>query len=151
MSAFIFVGGEIGGLMTILGVFVTSIVGLTLLKSQGSAVMVRVQNDLAQGNPNVDLIADGVALIMGSILMLLPGFVTDIIGFLLFMPGLRRVVGTWILHHFINNTQFKKFTHFSGGAAFKEPASHSFDNGDDIIEGDVTEHTTKNNKLNNHR
>ena len=35
MSAFIYIGGEIGGLFTLLGIFVTAIIGLSLLKSQG--------------------------------------------------------------------------------------------------------------------
>jgi UPF0716 protein FxsA len=49
MSVFIFIGGEIGGLLTLLGVFVTAIIGLSLLKGQGKAVMARIRTDLAQG------------------------------------------------------------------------------------------------------
>ena len=62
MSAFIYIGGEIGGLFTLLGIFVTAIVGLSLLKSQGGAVMTKIRSDLAQGRAPVGSIADSLSL-----------------------------------------------------------------------------------------
>ena len=60
MSAFIYVGGEIGGLLTLLGIFVTAIIGLSLLKSQGSSVMIKIRTDLAQGRAPVGSVADSL-------------------------------------------------------------------------------------------
>ena len=149
MSAFIFIGGEIGGLLTLLGVFVTAIIGLSLLKGQGKAVMARIRTDLAQGHTPVGSIADSVALAVGGILMLIPGYVTDAFGVLLFVPGLRTIAGAWILHHLMANTRFKGFAHIAGQSGFNAPTPHSYAEDDDVIEGDVTEHTPKKNRLNN--
>ena len=55
MSAFIYIGAEIGGLFTLSGIFVTAIIGLSLLKSQGNAVMTKIRTDLAQGRARLDL------------------------------------------------------------------------------------------------
>ena len=147
MSTFIFIGGEIGGLLTLLGVFVTAIIGLLLLKGQGKAVMARIRTDLAQGHTPVGSIADSVALAVGGILMLIPGYVTDAVGVLLFVPGLRTITGAWILHHLMANIRFKGFAHDGSQSGFNARTPYSY--AEDVIEGDVTEHTPKKNRLNN--
>ena len=149
MSAFIFIGGEIGGLLTLLGVFVTAIIGLSLLKGQGKAVMAQIRTDLSQGHAPVGSIANSLSLVVGGILMLLPGYVTDAVGVLLYVPGLRTIFGAWILHHFIVNNRFKGFVHVGGQSGFNAQTPHSYAENDDIIEGDATEHTPKKNLLNN--
>ena len=106
MSAFIYIGGEIGGLFTLLGIFVTAIIGLSLLKSQGGAVMTEIRTDFAQGRAPVGSIANSLSLAIGGILMLIPGYVTDAVGILLFMPGVRTIVGAWILHHLVTSNRF---------------------------------------------
>ena len=149
MSTFIFIGGEIGSLLTLLGVFVTAIIGLSLLKGQGKAVMARIRTDLAQGHAPIGSIADSVALAVGGILMLIPGYVTDAVGVLLFVPGVRTIAGAWILHHLISNNRFKGFAHVGGQSRFNAQTPHSYTENEDVIEGDVNEHTPKKNRLNN--
>jgi len=149
MSTFIFIGSEIGGLLTLLGVVVTAIIGLSLLKNQGKAVMARIRTDLAQGHAPVGSIADSVALAVGGILILIPGFITDAVGVLLFIPWLRAIAGAWILHHLIANNRFKGFVHVGGQSGFNAQTPHSYTEDDDVIEGDVTEHTPKKTRLNN--
>ena len=149
MSAFIFIGGEIGGLLTLLGVFVTAIIGLSLLKDQGKLVMARIRTNLAEGHAPVGSIADSVALVVGGILMLIPGYVTDTVGILLFVPGLRTIVGVWILQHLIANNRFKGFAHVGDQSEFNAQTAHSYAEDDNVIEGDVIEHTPKKNRLNN--
>ena len=149
MSAFIFIGGEIGSLLTLLGVFVTAIIGLSLLKGQGKAVMARIRTDLAQGHAPIGSIADSVALAVGGILMLIPGYVTDAVGVLLFVPGGRTIAGAWILHHLIANNRFKGFAHVGEQSRFNAQTPHSYTENEDVIEGDVNEHTPKKNRLNN--
>ena len=87
--------------------------------------------------------------------MLIPGYVTDGIGALLFIPGLRTVAGAWILHQLLTNNQFKNFVHigghggFTGQAGFAENDHQAFHESDDIIEGDVTEHQPIRDRLDN--
>ena len=146
MSAFIYIGGEIGGLYTLLGIFITAIIGLSLLKSQGGAVITKIRTDLAQGRAPIGSFADSISLVIGGILMLIPGYVTDIIGILLFIPGLRTIAGAWMLHQLVTNHRLKSFIHvggrskFGGQNGFASIDPGSFHETDDIIEGDVTEH-----------
>ena len=111
ITAFIYIGSEIGGLLTLLGIFGTAIIGLSLLKSQGGAVMAKIRIELAQGRAPVGSIADSISLATGGILMLIPGYVTDGIGGLLFVPVLRTIAGGWILHQLVTNNRFKGFIH----------------------------------------
>ena len=156
MSAFIYIGGEIGGLFTLLGIFVTAIIGLSLLRSQGGAVMAKIRTELTQGRAPVGSIADSISLAVGGVLMLIPGYVTDSIGVLLFIPGLRTIAGAWILHQLLTNNRFKNFVHVSGHsgfaaqAGFAEHDHQAFQDSDDIIEGDVTEHQPTRDRLDNH-
>ena len=146
ISALIYIGNEIGGLITLLGIFGTAIIGLSLLKSQGGAVMAKIRTDLAQGRALAGSVADSISLTVGGILMLIPGYVTDGIGFLLFIPGLRTVAGAWMLHQLVTNNRFKGFVHVAGQGGVNGQGGFSahdlrpFHNANEVIEGDVTEH-----------
>ena len=150
ISAFIYIGGEIGGLLTLIGVFVTAVIGVSLLKSQGGAVTAKIRTDLAQGRTPVGSVVDSISLAVGGILMLIPGYVTDGIGVLLFIPWMRTIFGAWILHQVVTNNRFKGFIHVAGHDGFSPHHSRPYDDSDDIIEGDVTEHTTPRDRLNKH-
>ena len=148
MSLFIYIGSEIGGLLTLLGVFITAIIGLSLLKIQGLAVMIRVRSDLTHGRAPVGSIVDSIALAFGGILMLIPGYVTDSIGILFFVPVLRTIFGGWILHLLCRNSLFKGSFHVDGKTSFTQTNKRSYED-DDIIEGSYTENTSSKKRLNN--
>ena len=149
MSAFIYVGVKIGGLFTLLGIFVTAIVGLSLLKSQGSAVMTKIRADLSRGRAPVGSIADSLSLVVGGILMVIPGYVTDAAGIVLFVPGVRTIAGAWILHHLVTSSRFKGLFHVGRQTEFSSQCHKPFYHTDDVIEGDATEHQPPKDRLNN--
>ena len=97
MSAFIFVGNMVGGLLTLLGIFFTAIIGIAFLKQQGMAVLARIRTEMRDGQAPVTSVADSVALAVGGILMLIPGYVTDAIGLFLFIPGIRTIAGVFLM------------------------------------------------------
>ena len=148
ITAFIYIGNQIGGLLTLLGIFGTAIIGLSLLKSQGGAVMAKIRLELAQGRAPVGSIADSISLATGGILMLIPGYVTDRIGGLLFVPVLRTIVGGWILHQLVTNKRFRGFIHVGKQGGFAASDPQPFHETGDVIEGDVTEHQPPRNHLN---
>lgn len=86
----------IGGLAAFLGIFVTAIAGIQLLRLQSGKMMAEFRANLAKGELKSDAIAGSFALIAGAILMLIPGYVTDAIGLLCFVPGLRTIIGRFI-------------------------------------------------------
>ena len=104
----IWVGGQIGALPTILAVALTAVVGVWLLRLQGFLTMRRVRERLQAGElPDMELL-EGALLLIGGTLLLTPGFVTDILGFVCLLPGsrraiCRRVLGNGLLKPFAMN------------------------------------------------
>ncbi len=100
---FIQIGGLIGIFPTIVIVIVTAIVGSVLLRVQGMAVMQRTSLALRAGELPVDPVIDGMSLLVAGALLLTPGFFTDAVGFLLFVPPLRRALARRIFTHMIRS------------------------------------------------
>ena len=96
-EAFIVIGNAVGGLVTFLGIFITAFIGVALMKRQGASVVRNWQASLSKGELNTSSLSNGVSLILGAILMLLPGYVTDFTGLLCFVPGIRFLIGQAIL------------------------------------------------------
>ena len=97
LAVFIAIGSEIGVLLTIIGIAVTAVVGLSLLRSQGRAVMASLQQKVARGEAPVASMADGAAIAAGAVLMLIPGYITDAMGLVLFIPGIRTIIGATLI------------------------------------------------------
>lgn len=88
------VGHHIGVGLTIIGVFVTAVIGLRLFKMEGQTTLRRMVQSVAKGEPPVVEVANGVAILLGAGLLLIPGYATDALGFLLFIPHLRVLMVT---------------------------------------------------------
>lgn len=85
------VGQEIGALPTILLTVVTAVVGGALVRYQGFSTLMRVQHALERGEVPALEMVEGFILLLCGLLLLLPGFFTDILGFLALIPPLRRL------------------------------------------------------------
>ena len=84
------IGSFIGALNTIMMVIATGLAGAYLARLQGTQTMLRVRASLAQGvMPTEDLI-DALIIFAAGIVLLTPGFVTDLAGLLLLFPVTRR-------------------------------------------------------------
>jgi UPF0716 protein FxsA len=93
------VGGLIGILPTITLCVFTAAVGAGLLRHQGLQTLARAQQKLELGEiPATDLIA-GVILLVSGALLLTPGFLTDILGFLCLTPRIRLSMANGILNY----------------------------------------------------
>ena len=97
IAAFIAIGGEFGAILTIIGIFVTAMVGMWLLRTQGRAVMASLQGQVSRGEAPVTSVAAGVSILGGAVLMLIPGYLTDAAGLIMFMPVIRTVIGAMLL------------------------------------------------------
>jgi UPF0716 protein FxsA len=86
------VGSEIGALPTIGLSILTAILGSWLVRVQGFSVLLRVRGMLDRGEVPALEVLDGALLLIAGVMLLLPGFITDALGFLLLIPPLRRFV-----------------------------------------------------------
>ena len=94
------IGSEIGAITTILLIFTTAIVGVYYAKYEGLNTLRSGFNQLRQNEPPTYEMLSGAAIAFAALLLIIPGFATDLLGFLLIFPLTRR---------FIFNNLFKKF------------------------------------------
>ena len=92
IAVFIVVGQWIGVVPTIALVILTAITGASLLRHQGLGLALKIRSEMEAGRvPGRDL-ANGAMMLVAGVLLLTPGFVTDTLGFLLFIPQIRTCV-----------------------------------------------------------
>jgi UPF0716 protein FxsA len=123
------IGGQIGGFYTMLIVLATGVVGASLAKSQGLSILMKIQNDVNKGSLPGNQIIHGLMVFAGGLLLLTPGFITDIFGFSLVMPGPRHILIIWvrkILEQAMKNGNLN-FQTFSSGGGF-HTRTNSFGN-----------------------
>jgi len=97
IAVFIQVGEEIGLWPTLAAIVVTALVGSALLRYQGLATLAKAQSQLQRDEFPAGALLDGVCLVFAGALLLTPGFITDTVGFLLFVPGVRQAIGRFLL------------------------------------------------------
>ena len=83
-------GNTIGVFPTIAFIIMTGVIGAYLAKREGLQTIKRAQEQLAYGQIPGDSVLDGICILIGGTLLLTPGFITDIAGFLLLFPPSRK-------------------------------------------------------------
>ena len=86
------VGGVIGALNTILLIFFTAITGVYFAKMAGLNTLKSGLNQLLKNEIPIYEIISGAALAFAALLMILPGFLTDVIGLLIIFPWTRKLL-----------------------------------------------------------
>ncbi|MCO4753056.1 MAG: FxsA family protein [Bacteriovoracaceae bacterium] len=99
------VGAQIGALNTILIIIATGIVGASLAKSQGLELLFKIQDQLNRGEMPTGQLLQGFLVMGGGLLLLTPGFVTDILGFSMVLPGTRTILAAIIRKTFFKAMQ----------------------------------------------
>ncbi|MEK6175258.1 FxsA family protein [Vibrio cholerae] len=115
IALFIQVGGVLGVWPTIALVLLTAIVGASLVRSQGLQTLLTVQQRLAQGQLPAQQILEGVMLAVAGVLLLTPGFFTDILGMLVLLPAPRAYFAKQLMSRVVVGN-----IHASG-ARFEQP------------------------------
>jgi UPF0716 protein FxsA len=106
IAGFVIVGREIGALATIGLVLASSIAGGMLLRHQGFGVMTRVRAEMDAGRDPSRQLAHGVMIVLAAILLIIPGFITDIFGILLFLPPVRDLAWRMLKSRVVLATNF---------------------------------------------
>ena len=94
------IGSQIGAITTILLIFITAIVGIYYAKYEGLNTLRSGFNQLKRNETPTYEMLSGAAIAFAAVLLIIPGFATDLLGFLLIFPLTRK---------FIFNGLFKKF------------------------------------------
>ena len=97
MYLLITVAGYIDALPTIGLVMLTAVIGVSLLKQQGLETLTRGAQKMQQGQLPAQEVAEGLLLAIAGALLITPGFVTDVIGFLILLPLTRAVIAAVLL------------------------------------------------------
>ena len=88
---FIKIGSQIGAFNTISLIFITAIIGLYYAKYEGLNTLKSAMKQVVQNEIPIYEIISGAALAFAAFLMILPGFLTDIIGLLIIFPWTRKI------------------------------------------------------------
>lgn len=96
IATFVAVGSKIGVLWTIALVVLASIAGSILLRIQGFGAVNRIRKEMYAGRDPGRELAHGAMIMLAGILLVIPGFVTDLIGLLLFIPPVRDLAWTFL-------------------------------------------------------
>ena len=96
----IVVGGRIGILWTLAVVFVTAIIGASLVSRQGRGELSRARQTILEGGFPGRELAHGAMILVAGALLLTPGFLTDFVGFSLLVPNVREVLRKYLARRF---------------------------------------------------
>ena len=93
---FIEIGGQIGAGYTILFILLTAVIGLYFAKLEGINTIRSGMNQLTNNQMPIYEMISGAALAFAAVLLIIPGFATDVIGFLLIIPFTRNLLFKFI-------------------------------------------------------
>ncbi len=108
------IGSVIGALNTLLIIIFTGIAGAYLARLEGMRTLLKIQSSLQQGIMPAEEMIDALIILIAGIVLLTPGFLTDITGLLLLIPQIRLVVKRWLRKKFDQwtNIQTINFTYY---------------------------------------
>ena len=112
---FIKIGGFIGALNTVLIIIITGILGAYLARLEGMRTLYKIRENLHQGIMPAEELIDALIILSSGIMLLTPGFLTDIAGLMLLVPQTRFYVKRWLKKKFDrwHNTHEVHFTDLS--------------------------------------
>ena len=107
------IGSEIGAITTILLIFITAILGIYYAKYEGLNTLRSGFNQLKRNETPTYEMLSGAAIAFAAVLLIIPGFATDLLGFLLIFPLTRKLIFNGLLKKF--NTVNTKKNNFIDG------------------------------------
>lgn len=149
IAVFIKAGEMIGLGWTLAVIILTAMIGTALLRQQGLKVLSQTQEKLNRGEMPVGELFTGLCLLVAGALLLTPGFITDAIGFALFLPPLRTVLGYFVLRRLSRGAGGQGARVWVNGEEVGPgagPATGSGPRGGPIIDGDYTDVTEPSDK-----
>lgn len=101
LELFVFVKAcdEIGFFVALALLILAALIGGTLVRHQGFQTIIAMQDAMDRGKVPLDALFDGFCIVMAGVLLIFPGFITDVLAILLLLPHLRNVMRGFIRKH----------------------------------------------------
>lgn len=150
IAVFINVGEIIGGWNTVLLVILSAMLGAILVKREGVATLAQAQLKMQKGELPAKELGSGLLLLVAGVLLVTPGFITDIFGLLLTLPFTRNRIGEVLFTalngkiHMSGNMGAGGFG--AGGFGHGDSNQSAFGQDDDIIDGEYQDKTASSNQ-----
>jgi len=91
IAAFLLLGKQIGILPTLALIMLTSVIGGIVIKKMGTESIRSIRTSISRGEAPAVAVIEGILVMLGAILLLFPGFISDIFAILLIMPFTRKL------------------------------------------------------------
>lgn len=108
IGLFVWLGGMVGPWWVIAIIILTGVMGVALVKQQGAETLMRLRQSTAHHRFPANDLLDGLCILMGGVFLITPGFLTDLIGFIMVLPFTRRpfklLIAFLIQRKFLNRT-----------------------------------------------
>jgi UPF0716 protein FxsA len=101
------IADRIGGLETIYVVLLTGIIGASMAKREGISVIQQIQEAAANGEPPADKLIEGLMVLVGGILLVTPGVLTDAFGLSFIFPLTRKLLVGLVKRSLKDRMQFE--------------------------------------------
>ena len=92
LALLIHVGAYIGAWNTVAIVIITGVAGAFMAREQGFSTLRKIQDSVNSGVMPADEILNGILILCGGIMFLAPGFITDLLGFIMLIPPARNFI-----------------------------------------------------------
>tara|TARA_B110000003_G_C16323744_1_gene407863 strand:- start:176 stop:598 length:423 start_codon:yes stop_codon:yes gene_type:complete len=106
---FIKIGSQIGAMVTILLILMTAFVGVYYAKYEGLNTLKSGFIQLSKNEQPAYEMISGAAIAFGALLLIIPGFATDILGFLIIFPQSRKLIFRKFIRKFKKNNEKNNF------------------------------------------
>jgi UPF0716 protein FxsA len=114
IGLFVTIGGRIGLWATMAIILGTFALGLFVIRLQGGGAMLRARQGLRAGQMPTQDLGRGLFGVIAGILLILPGFLTDILGLILLLPPVQRLLGKALLSRMRGQTTVRTATVIDG-------------------------------------
>lgn len=129
MATFFWVESRIGLGLALGLALATAVIGSYLVRLAGLSVLARIQRKLSQGTLPGRELSHGAAILVSGAFLISPGFITDVLGFLLLVPAVRDVI-----HRIVSRRLTSRVTILGAGTQRQRPGSDQ-----DVIDVDSWE------------
>ncbi|TDX59135.1 FxsA family protein [Orenia marismortui] len=127
LSLLIRIGSYMGLLPTLFLVAVTGVIGVSLAREQGFLVVSKIRKSLDSGKLPADSLIEGLLILIGGVMLLTPGLLTDISGFLLIIPLSRGIIRGLVKNKFKNHIHYHQSSVYNQGQrdSYSQTNNHS--------------------------